>query len=135
VNSEVTVGTAQGQVQTSTQRPLAGTSKNLFNAYADFHLPERALAVRLLVNWFDDRILDVGALGLPDIVENAREKVDLVFVWSAGSQLGAFPNFNVRVAVENLTDPDYTFTQAERVYRQFTLGRGFDVSFSWDLLR
>lgn len=135
VDSEVKVGAEQGQVQTSTQRPLAGTSKNLFNAYADFHLPARALAVRFLVNWFDDRILDVGALALPDIIEQAREKVDLVLVWSAGNQLGSFPDFNVRVALENLTNPDYKFTQADRIYRSFTLGRAIDVSFSWDILR
>jgi hypothetical protein len=87
------------------------------------------------VNWFDDRILDVGALGLPDIVEEAREKVDLVFVWSAGQQLSSFPNFNLRVAFENLTDPAYSFTQADQVYREFNLGRAFSVSFAWDILR
>jgi len=135
VDSEVTISAAQGQVQTSSQRPLAGTSSNLFNAYADFHLPRRTFAVRFLVNWFDDRILDVGALGLPDIVENAREKVDVVFVWSAGNQLGTFPNFNVRVGLENLSNPAFTFTQADQIYRQFTLGRAFSVSFSWDILR
>lgn len=135
VDSSVEVGTGAGQVQTSTERPLAGTSQNLFNAYADFHLASRALAVRLLVNWFDDRISDVGALGLPDIIEEAREKIDLVFVWSAGSQLGSFPNFNIRVSLENLSNPEYRYTQAEEVYRAFTLGRGLDVAFSWDILR
>jgi hypothetical protein len=131
----VVVGIEQGQVQTSTDRPLAGTSPNLFNVYADFHLPARALAVRFLVNWFDDRILDVGALGLPDVVENAREKVDLVLVWSAGQQLNAFPNLTLRVAFENLTNPEYTYTQADLVYRQFTMGRAFNVAFAWDVLR
>jgi hypothetical protein len=98
-------------------------------------MPTRALAVRFLVNWFDDRIVDVGALGLPDIIEQAREKVDLVFVWSAGSQLNTFPNFNVRVAFENLTNPDYHYTQSDQTYRRFTLGRAFSVAFSWDVLR
>jgi len=135
VDSSVEVATGAGQVQTSTERPLAGTSENLFNAYADFHMPTRALAVRFLVNWFDDRIVDVGALGLPDIIEQAREKVDLVFVWSAGSQLNTFPNFNVRVAFENLTNPDYHYTQSDQTYRRFTLGRAFSVAFSWDVLR
>jgi TonB-dependent receptor len=135
VDSKVTVGREQGQVQTSTDRPLAGTSTNLFNAYAEFHLPTRSLAARFLVNWFDDRILDVGALGLPDIIEQAREKVDLVFVWSAAQQFGAFPNFTLRVALENLTNPEYKYTQSDLIYRQFTLGRGVNVAFAWDVLR
>ncbi|MGD8328556.1 MAG: TonB-dependent receptor [Acidobacteriota bacterium] len=135
VNSSIDVGTAEGQVQTSTERALAGTSPNLFNAYAELHMPTRALALRFLVNWFDDRIIDVGALGLPDIIEQARAKVDLVFVWSAGNQLGNFPNFNVRVAFENLTDPTYEFTQGGETFSAYTLGRAFNVAFAWDILR
>jgi TonB-dependent receptor len=134
VDSSIEISAAAGQVQTSTERPLAGTSANLVNAYFEGRVPDAGLAARLLVNWFDDRITDVGALGLPDIIEEAREKVDLVFVWQAASQMG-FPDFTVRASLENLTNPEYTFSQGGEVYRQFTLGRGFDISVSWDLFQ
>ena len=134
VDSSIEISAAAGQVQTSTERPLAGTSANLVNAYFEGRVPDAGLAARLLVNWFDDRITDVGALGLPDIIEEAREKVDLVFVWQAASQAG-FPDFTVRASLENLTNPDYTFSQGGEAYRRFTLGRGFDISVSWDVFQ
>ena len=67
VNSEVTLSPAARQVQTSLVRPLAGTSPNLFNTL--FEVRGMGYSGRLLFNYFDDRISDVGSLGLPDIIE------------------------------------------------------------------
>ena len=79
---------------------------------------------RLLWNWFDDRISDVGSLGLPDIIEKGRHSVD--FVLSK-----RFDAASLRVAFTNLTDQDYTYTQGRDanapVQRIYNLGRA--VSF------
>ena len=122
VDSEVTIGRQAGQVQTSLLRPLAGTSKNLFNAMAEFRM--QSLAARLLWNYFGDRISDVGSLGLPDIIEEGRSSVDVVLSqrWDA---------FSLKVAFENLLDDPFLFTQAGREQRVFKLGRA--VSFGIDL--
>ena len=122
VDSEVTIGRQAGQVQTSLLRPLAGTSKNLFNAMAEFRRQD--FAARLLWNYFGDRISDVGSLGLPDIIEEGRSAVDVILSqqWDA---------FGLRVAFENLLDDPFLFSQAGREQRVFKLGRA--VSFSIDL--
>ena len=102
VDSQITLNPEQLGVQTSSERALAGQSKNLFNAAAEYTL--KGFSTRLLFNYFGDRIADVGANGAPDIVEQGRGSLDLVF-----SQ--RVRGFSLRLNVENLTDSDYLFTQ------------------------
>ena len=114
VDSEVTLDTAARQVQTSLVRPLAGTSKNLFNTMLE--VSNAGYSGRLLLNFFDDRISDVGSLGLPDIIENARNSLDFVFA-------KRFDQLSFRFAVTNLTDAPYVFQQGGQDQRVFKLGR------------
>ena len=114
VASEVTLDAAARQVQTSLVRPLAGTSENLFNTL--FEVRNAGWSGRLLVNFFDDRISDVGSLGLPDIIENARNSLDFVFS-------KRFDRFSLRFAVTNLTDAPYVFQQGGLDQRVYKLGR------------
>ena len=76
----------------------------------------------MLVNYAGDRISDVGANQAPDIVEEGRETVDLVFTQRLGSR------FSFRVSGENLTDSEYLFTQGNARQRTFKFGRTFGVS-------
>ena len=114
VDSEVTLDEASRQVQTSLVRPLAGTSANLFNALVEVR--GNGYSGRLLWNFFDDRISDVGSLGLPDIIEEARSQVDLVFSrrWDMAS---------VKASISNVTDEDYVFSQGGLGQRTYKLGR------------
>ncbi len=124
VDSEVTLSPASRQVQTSLVRPLAGTSANLFNAL----LEVRGLGFsgRLLWNYFDDRISDVGSLGLPDIIEKGRQSLDLVFSrrWDQAS---------LKVALSNLTDQDYVYTQGTDgpTQRIYNLGRSISFGITY----
>ena len=102
VDSKITLSPEQLGVQTSSERPLAGQSKNLFNVSADFFVS--GFSTRLLFNYFGDRIADVGANEAPDIVEQGRGRLDLVFSHR-------FRGLNVRLNIENLTDSDDLFTQ------------------------
>ena len=120
VDSEVTLSPASRQVQTSLVRPLAGTSANLFNALLEVRGP--GFSGRLLWNYFDDRISDVGSLGLPDIIEKGRQSLDLIFSrrWDQAS---------LRVALSNLTDQDYVYTQGADGPTQRTYNLGRSISF------
>ena len=120
VDSTITLSPAATQVQTSLERPLAGQSKNLFNALAQ--VQAGPITARLLYNFFGDRISDVGSLGLPDIMEDARGTVDLVVSsrWRA---------LSIRFSAENLGDEPYEFTQGGKLQRSFTLGRTFQFNF------
>ena len=122
VDSEVTLDQTAGQVQTSLVRPLAGTSKNLFNAMAEFRMND--FSTRMLWSFFGDRIIDVGSLGLPDIIQEGRNQIDVVVSkrWDSVS---------LKVAFENLLDDEFLFTQGNLEQRLFKLGRtvSFGVTF------
>jgi outer membrane receptor protein involved in Fe transport len=125
VDSEITLSPEQRTVQTSQTRSLAGQSNNLFNLTAEYAI--KGFSARLLFNYFDDRISDVGANQAPDTIENGRETVDVVFVQRFGQKL------NFRFSIENVTDADWLFTQGNRTQRSFQLGRTFGFSLGYDV--
>jgi len=125
VDSQITLSESQRTVQTSQTRPLAGQSNNLFNLTAEYAF--KGFSTRLLFNYFDDRISDVGANQAPDTIENGRETVDLVFVQRLGQKM------NLRFSIENLTDADWLFTQGDRTQRTFQLGRTIGFAFGYDV--
>jgi outer membrane receptor protein involved in Fe transport len=124
VDSTITLRPEQRTVQTSTERALAGQSKNLFNVTGEFTL--RGFTARALVNYFGDRISDVGANQAPDVLEQGRGSLDVVL----GQRIG---RFNVRVSADNITDSEYLFSQGNETQRVFKLGRTFQLSFGVNL--
>jgi hypothetical protein len=126
VDSKISLLPEQRNVQTSLERPLAGQSKNLFNVTAE--LAVRGFSARALVNYFGDRISDVGANQAPDIIEEGRGSFDLIFAQR-------LRGLNVRLTLENLTDTDYLFTQvgADDPQRLYKLGRTVALSFGYNV--
>lgn len=121
VDSSITIGASQTNVLTSLERPLAGTSRHVFNGMAE--ATWSGLSARVLVNYFDDRIVDVGSLGLPDILEEGRATVDVVLSTRVRNR------FTVRLQFENLTDKPVRYIQRGLTHREFTLGRTLQVQF------
>jgi TonB-dependent receptor len=119
VDSQITLAPEQQGVQTSNERALAGQSKNLFNLTGEYS--KAGFTARVLVNYFGDRISDVGANQAPDVVEQGRGTLDLV----ASQRIG---RFNVRFSADNLTDSEYLFLQGPETQRVFKLGRSYQVS-------
>jgi TonB-dependent receptor len=124
VDSKITLQPEQRTVQTSLERPLAGQSKNLFNLMAEYAV--RGFSTRVLFNYAGDRISDVGSNGAPDVVEEGRSTLDLVFSQRVGP-------LGLRLTVDNLTDSEYLFTQGSEEQRVFKLGRTIGLSFSYSL--
>ena len=124
VDSEVSLSPAARQVQTSLTRPLAGTSPNLFNAV--FEVRGMGYSGRFLFNYFDDRISDVGSLGLPDIIEKGRHSLDFIFA-------KRFDRASLRIALTNLTDQAFEFTQGGTgpTQRIFHLGRSMSFGVTY----
>jgi outer membrane receptor protein involved in Fe transport len=127
VDSDIEIGRGTAEVQTSTSRPLAGQSGNVFNAIAEFLVPRFDFSARVLFNYFDDRIVDVGSLGLPDIIEEGRESLDVVAIKRFGERA------QLRFIFDNLTNADYLFSQGGEVQRLYEVGPTFGVSFSWSV--
>jgi len=124
VDSKITLLPEQRTVQTSLERPLAGQSKNLFNMSAEHTIG--GFSTRVLVNYFGDRISDVGANEAPDILEQGRGAVDLVFSQRVGA-------LGIRLNIENLTDSRYLFTQGAEDQRVYSLGRTIALSFGFNV--
>ena len=122
VDSKITLRPEQRSVQTSLERPLAGQSKNLFNISGELAIA--GFSARALVNYSGDRISDVGANGAPDIIEEGRGTLDLVFAQR-------IRGLGIRLTFENVTDSDYRFTQegALEDQRFYKLGRTVGLSF------
>ena len=123
VDSTISLRPEQRTVQTSLERPLAGQSRNLLNVIAEYAVG--GFSTRVLYNFFGDRISDVGSNEAPDILEQGRGALDLVL----SQRLG---RINLRLALENLTDSEYLFTQGNEDQRVFTLGRtiGFSLGYN-----
>jgi outer membrane receptor protein involved in Fe transport len=123
VDSNVTLTPEAAQVQTSLERPLEGQAANLFNAFVEVR--GGRTSARLLYNFFGERITDVGALGLPDIIDTGRGALDFALTTRLFDQL------SLRFAVDNLTDQDYESTQGNRLQRLYNVGRTFTFNFGY----
>lgn len=127
VDSKITLLPDQRTVQTSLERPLAGQSKHLVNLSGEF--AARGFSARVLFNYFGDRISDVGANQAPDIIEEGRGSLDVVFAQKVGG-------LGLRLTLENLTNSDYHFTQtldATETQRLYKLGRTVALSFGYNV--
>lgn len=127
VDSKISLLPEQRNVQTSLERPLAGQSKNLFNVSGE--LMAGGFSTRLLYNFFGDRISDVGANLAPDIIEEGRGTLDMVFSHKVRG-------FGIRFGVDNLTNSDYHFTQTltdVETQRLYKLGRTVTFSVSYNV--
>jgi hypothetical protein len=122
VDSQVSLTQAARQVQTSQSRALAGQSKNLFNIVGE--VTAGGFQGRVLYNFFDDRISDVGANQAPDIVEQGRGTLDVVLI-QRWRQLA------LRVTFDNLTDQEYLYTQGDQEQRFYNTGRAIMFSFGY----
>ncbi len=127
VASRIELEQVAGQVQTSLERPLAGQSAHALNLTAGLALPAIEGSFRVLYNYFGDRIVDVGSLGLPDIYEEGRGSLDAVFQKNFGA------TWSLRASFDNLLDSEHRFTQGGQVQRIFSLGRSFSISASWNV--
>ena len=122
VDSEIELTPAQNNVLTSLVRPLSGTSRHLFNGLAEIRAGRTV--GRVLVNYFGDRIADVGSLGLPDILEKGRATIDVALSQRIG-------RLNLRLSADNLTDEPISFLQSAETQREYRIGRTLQITFGF----
>jgi hypothetical protein len=89
-----------------------------------FEVRAAATVVRVLFNYFDDRIADVGSLGLPDIIEEGRPTLDFALSQRIGP-------LGIRFAADNLTNEPITYTQGNQPQRRYTVGRTMLLEFGY----
>ena len=114
IYSQVKIEPKAGQVQTNSERPLAGQSPYLVNAAIDFE--RKDTRIRLSYNVFGPRLAQVGQLGLPDVYEQPRHLLDL----SVAQRLSK--SLDMKLSFENLLFAPVRFTQADQLVQRFQPG-------------
>lgn len=127
VDSEVTIP-AEGNILTTLNRPLAGQAENVINTALEYAPASWGSTFRLLYNYTGEKISDVGALGIPDVMEEARDTLDLVWMHDLGSWANGL---RFKLSGENLLDEERLWTQGGLVQRRYTPGREFSLSFNY----
>ncbi len=127
VDSNVRIPDESIVVLTSLDRPLAGQSRNIINGILEYSNPRFGTVARGLLNFQGERISDVGALGLPDILENGYTRLDVVLM----QPLGESRKWNLKFTGENLLDEVVKFTQGGLPQRTFHTGRTLGVTLAY----
>jgi outer membrane receptor protein involved in Fe transport len=126
VDSEITIPREQLNVLTTLQRPLSGQSRHVVNAIFEFDHPGTRSVARMLVNYQGERITDVGALGLPDIIQSGYPRLDAIYIQKLGEKWG------LKFSALNLLDQRHEFTQGGELQRAFKTGRSFSIGISYN---
>jgi carboxypeptidase family protein/TonB-dependent receptor-like protein len=127
--TSVTVGPrSQFQAQTSSQRELQGAAPFVINAVLDYTHPRFGTA-RILYYTAGPRIATVGAFGLPDIIEQRRDQLDVVFILPLKEFTG-YP-LTWKMSAENILNDPVLLTQGALTQRRFSTGAKFTFGVSY----
>lgn len=114
-------------VLTSLNRPMQGQSRYVANVIAEWARPKARSTARYYFNYFSSRITDVGAFGLPDVVQDGLGTMDFVYEFSLKGE----GRWKLRVAAENLNNARWFLTQGGQTFLAYREGRTFTVGTSF----
>ncbi len=129
VRSRVQIGEQDRSLLTNTERPLVGQAENIFNLVLDYGIPSIDAEARALFNYTGERISDVGALGLPDIIEHGYPNLDLLFA----KHLGGERRWRVEFTVENLLNRQIDYRLDNQAFNVYRSGRTFAFGVSYKI--
>lgn len=114
-------------VLTSLNRPMQGQSRYVANVIAEWARPKARSTARYYFNYFSSRITDVGAFGLPDVVQDGLGTMDFVYEFSLKGE----GRWKLRLAAENLNNARWFLTQGGQTFLAYREGRTFTVGTSF----
>lgn len=123
--SETTVEPKPGFVPTSSKRALVGQPENMVNCALEYDNPDWGFTARFMYQYTDERVHEIGGLGLPDIVEKEHDRFDLVLIKNFGK------HWSVKFTAQNLNNEPYTLLQGGQVHHTYKVGRTFKLGVSW----
>jgi outer membrane receptor protein involved in Fe transport len=121
--SRVRLGEDTG-IQTSRNRPLQGQSPYVINLRIGYDQTDWGLSATLLYNVSGPRIMEVGALGAPDVMERPQHRLDLVV------QQKLRRGFALSFKATNLIDHPVRLTQGAITVESQRRGRVFSIGVS-----
>jgi len=129
INSSMSAPEDRG-TQVPTERPFEGQSDVLINGGLSYVDVDAKFNASINVNYFGDRLEQIGREGTPDIYERSRTSLD--FVMSK-----RFGRIGFGLSAKNLLNPIYqsssTYKGQEFIYSRFRRGRDFSLSVSYTM--
>lgn len=129
VESDIDLSDVDAIVLTTRNRPMQGQSRYIANAIVEWAKPEWRSTMRFYANYFSSRITDVGALGLPDVFQQAVTTLDFVYEL----KLVESGKWKMRFSAENLNNPNWRWRQGGELFQRYILGRTFEVGTSYQI--
>jgi outer membrane receptor protein involved in Fe transport len=124
VESQINVGA--DSIETNPERALVGQPDQVYNVVLEWTQPAWGSTARVLFNHSGDKIAEAGAFGIPDVVEQARSTLDLV--WRQDLRFIS-EGLSLKLSANNITDEEIALLGGmERVY---TTGRTVSLSLSY----
>ena len=116
------------EVQTSNDRALQGQAPYIVNTSLDY-TDERLGSFRLLYNTLGRSIDSLGAYGLPNIFQEARNQLDFVYIreFQLRDQ-----KFGFKFSVENILNDRYLYTQGGETQERYKTGTVITAGLSWN---
>ncbi len=114
-------------VLTSLNRPMQGQSRYVSNIIGEWSRPKARSTARYYLNYFSSRITDVGAFGLPDVVQDGLATMDFVYEFT----LKGDDRWKLRFAAENINNARWFLTQGGETFLAYREGRTFTVGTSF----
>jgi hypothetical protein len=127
VDSQITIDPDVSAV-TNENRPLVGQPDNVANLIVEWSHLDAGSTVRMLYNFTGDKVALAGGFGLPDVIEDSRSTIDVV--WAQDLNFWV-PGLRLKLSGSNLTDEERLWTQGDGTFRQYDPGRAFGLSFSY----
>jgi outer membrane receptor protein involved in Fe transport len=81
----------------------------------------------LLYNHNGESIADVGILGLPNVLLEARGELNLVYRYDVTDSL------RLKARIENLFDAEVEYTQGGQIFQLYDKGTSFQLGLDWEL--
>ena len=114
-------------VLTSLNRPMQGQSRYVANVIGEWARPKARSTARYYLNYFSSRITDVGAFGLPDVIQDGLATMDFVYEFT----LKGDDRWKLRFAAENINNARWFLTQGGETYLAYREGRTISIGTSF----
>jgi TonB-dependent receptor len=108
-------------------RPLTGQSDYLGNVLLSYDDPERGITASFAYNYTGERIALVGALNDPDVLQEARGRVDLLFRYTIDDVNMMNGGIEIEAKAMNVFDEPIEWTQGGQIYEQYDLGVTYSI--------
>jgi TonB-dependent receptor len=120
IESEVTLLSGEA-------RPLQGQPEYTANLVLGYDNLPGGHQLTLLYNHNGESIADVGILGLPNVLLEARGELNLVYRYDVTDSL------RLKARIENLFDAEVEYTQGGQIFQLYDKGTSFQLGLDWEL--